>query len=184
MTIIEQLMVDANFKHSRNVSSISKIIALAYGYNKKEAGEIEQAALFHDIGKTAIPPAILNKQGPLTPEEFTAVKNHTEAGHARLMEAVGLLMVAAAVAKEHHERLDGSGYLRMPGSDMNPYARLISIADVFDALLSRRAYKPSWGVTETIQYLNDHTDHFDNEIVRCLISELDSVLLVYKNRMV
>ena len=179
MTTLEQLASSTNYRHSRNVAQISRIIALKYGYNQAEADTIEQAALYHDVGKSAIPREILKKPGALTPEEFAIVKTHTEAGHSLIMEAVGLLQISAAVAKEHHERLDGSGYLQIPGRELNPYTRLISVADVCDALLSRRAYKPPWKVTDVVNYLTDHAHYFDPEIVRCLVSEINNVLLVY-----
>jgi putative nucleotidyltransferase with HDIG domain len=179
MTTLEQLVLNTNFTHSRNVARVSRIIALKYGYNQAEADAIEQAALYHDVGKSTIPPEILKKPGPLTPDEYAVMKSHAEAGYSLIMEAIELLLVAAAVAKEHHERLDGSGYLRLPGRELSPYARLISIADVFDALLSRRAYKESWETSEVVKYLIDHANQFDNDIVNCLVSEIDNVLLVY-----
>lgn len=180
MITLEQLVSSTNYDHSQQVAKISRIIALKAGYSTDEAAAIEQAALFHDVGKTTITPDILNKPGSLTPEEFEIVKTHTEAGYEQIMEAIRILLIAAAVAKEHHERLDGSGYLRMPGSDINPYARLISIADVFDALVSRRSYKEPWDATRAIRYLTEHGNHFDHAIVDCLTGSIDEVLLAYK----
>jgi putative nucleotidyltransferase with HDIG domain len=182
MTTLEQLVLNTNFSHSRNVARISRIIALKHGYSQAEADAIEQAALYHDVGKSTIPPEILRKPGPLTPDEYAVMKSHAEAGYSLIMEAVELLIVAAAVAKEHHERLDGSGYLRMPGRELSPYARIISIADVFDALISRRSYKEPWDIDDVIKYLTDHAEHFDEDIVRCLVSEINSVLLLYGQR--
>ena len=182
MTPLEQLASSTNYSHSRNVAQISRIVAVRFGYNKTEADTIEQAALYHDVGKSVIPREILKKPGALTPEEFAIIKTHTEAGHSLIMDAVGLLQVSAAVAKEHHERLDGSGYLQIPGRELNPYTKLISVADVFDALISRRAYKQPWKITDVVKYLTDHAHYFDPEIVRCLVSEIDNVLLVYNKQ--
>lgn len=180
MTTLEQLIASTNFDHSRNVASISRIIAAKYGYSAKDVTVIEQAALFHDVGKTTVPPDILNKPGSLTPEEFAIVKTHTEAGYALIMEVVKLLLVSSSVAKEHHERLDASGYLRMPACDISMYARLISIADVFDALVSRRSYKEAWDATSAVRYLIDNGNQFDREIVNCLVSVINEILFVYK----
>ena len=181
MTSLEQLVSYTNYAHSRNVAKISRLLAIRYGYSQSEADAIEQAALFHDIGKNSVPPGILNKPGRLTPEEYEIVKTHTSAGHTQIMEAIRLLEIAAAVAKEHHERLDGSGYLLMPGSDINPYVRLISVADVFDALVSRRPYKEPQSISEALQYLGENSDSFDAGIVSCLACEVDILRPLYKN---
>jgi HD-GYP domain-containing protein (c-di-GMP phosphodiesterase class II) len=84
------------------------------------------------------------------------------------------------VAKEHHERLDGSGYHKLLGEHITPYSRLICIADVFDALISRRIYKEPWDVSNVIDYLKKNDNHFDSVIVDCLVSALNDVLVIYK----
>jgi len=98
MIIIEQLLSNTKYSHSCNVAKISKLVALNAGYPDDEASVIEQAALLHDIGKTAIPSDILNKPDVLTKEEFEIVKTHTEAGYGQIMEAVKILTISAAVA--------------------------------------------------------------------------------------
>ena len=180
MTNIEKLIADSNFKHSKKVAQISRIVAANAGFSENEVSIIEQAALLHDVGKASIPPQILNKPDVLTPEEFEIVKTHAEAGHSQIMEAIKILNVSADVAKEHHEKLDGSGYHKISGNDINPYSRLISIVDVFDALVSKRVYKESWDVSSVIQYLTVNNNHFDRVIVNCLVSVIGQILVLYK----
>ena len=180
MTNIEKLILDSNFKHSKNVAQISRIVASNAGFTENEVSIIEQAALLHDVGKASIPLKILNKPDVLTPDEFEIVKTHADAGYTQIMEAVKILNVSASVAKEHHEKLDGSGYHKIPGNNISPYARLISIVDVFDALLSKRVYKESWDVTSVIQYLTVNENHFDRVIVNCLVSVIGQILVLYK----
>ena len=180
MITIEQLVSNAVFTHSQYVSQISKIIARQAGYPEEEIIIIGQAALLHDVGKSDVPFGILNKPGALTPGEYDIVKKHAENGYQQIMETIKILMIAASVAKEHHERLDGSGYFSISGDNINPYARLISVADVFDALISRRVYKESWDINSTINYLTAHENYFDYAVVGCLVSVIDQVLSIYK----
>ena len=183
MTTIENLLSNTNFKHSRHVSKISKLIAAKAGYSEDEVQIIEQAGLLHDVGKTAISSNILNKPDALTPEEYELIKKHTDIGYQKIMETIKILTVAASVAKEHHERLDGSGYHKLSGENINPYAKLIMVADVFDALVSRRSYKKAWDTENAIKYLTEHENHFDPDIVRCLISIIDELMLLYKTNL-
>jgi len=181
MTAIEKLLSNTKYAHSRNVAKISKLVALNAGYSEDEALIIEQAALLHDCGKTAISPNILNKPGALTPEEFEIVKTHTEAGYKQIMDVVKILTVAASVAKEHHERLNGKGYFSVPGSRISPYSRLISVVDVFDALVSHRAYKEPWNISKAIAYLLEHNEQFDRDIVKYLINITNDIIPLYNS---
>lgn len=180
MTNIEKLISDSNFKHSKTVAQVSRIVALNAGFPENEVSIIEQAALLHDVGKASIPSQILNKPDALTPIEFEIVKTHAEAGYLQILETIKILNISASVAKEHHEKLDGSGYHKIQGNNIHPYARLISIVDVFDALLSKRVYKESWDVTSVIQYLTVHDNHFDRIIVNCLVGVIEQILVLYK----
>ena len=179
MINIEKLLSDTEYSHSKNVAKISKIIALKAGYSEDEASIIEQAALLHDIGKTAIPPDILNKPNALTTKEYEIVKTHTETGYKQIMETVKILTISASVAKEHHERLNGEGYHKLSGSDISPYSKLISVADVFDALMSRRSYKEPWDTSKVINYLSEHYEQFDCGMVKYLITVISDVLILY-----
>ena len=139
--------------------------------------------LFHDIGKTAIPASILNKPGRLTEEEFRAVRKHTTLGQNQLSYEAQVLNAAMVVAMQHHERLDGSGYLGLEGKDIHPYAKLVAVADVFDALISRRSYKEPWDVEAVCAYLRGLAGtQFDREYVALLLSSTAQVMAFYRPR--
>lgn len=177
---IEHLIQSTQFDHSQQVAKISRLLAGLAGYPAAETELIGQAALFHDIGKTAIPASILNKQGALTAEEFNIIKTHTTIGQERLAQAIQTLAAAIVVAQQHHERLDGSGYLNMEDKDIHPYAKLIAVADVFDALVSRRSYKEPWSIDRTGAYLQDLAGiQFECRAVALLLSHMDQVLALY-----
>jgi putative nucleotidyltransferase with HDIG domain len=182
MTTVEQLLANANYDHSKYVSQISRIIAKKIGYSADKTEIITQAALFHDVGKSSVLPEILNKTGALTPQEYVAVKAHTEDGYRQIMEVIRILYAAEEAAKNHHERLDGSGYFGLSNGNICPLLRIISIADIYDALISSRAYKKSWDSESVIQYLVSHEHHFDRVIVGHLIDSIDEIMLLYKSK--
>lgn len=167
------------FDHSRQVSRISAQLAQRAGYSPAETSAIGQAALYHDIGKIAIPESILNKPGALTPEEFAIVKTHTEEGFSQIQEMIEILTVAAIIAREHHERLDGSGYLHLSEREIHPYARLISVCDVFDALFSPRSYKPAWDIVRIRDYFESQARQFDRNSVTLLFGAMSEILALY-----
>ena len=178
---LDTLIEGTCFDHSRQVARISTVLAQKAGYTPSETAAIEQAALYHDIGKTSIPDAILNKPGPLTPEEFAVVKTHTELGYQKIAEAVGILTVAGDVCRDHHERPDGAGYGGLCGSAIHPYAKLISVADVFDALYSKRAYKDAWDIARIRAFFQAQAGtQFDAEAVKLLFSALGLILPLYQ----
>jgi putative two-component system response regulator len=129
----------------------------------------------HDIGKVGVPDAVLNKPGKLTPEEWVEMKKHPEYG-AKILGGSDneLIQMSATVAWCHHERWDGKGYPRgLGGADIPIEARIASLADVFDALTSRRIYKPSFSLQETLELINKESGtQFDPTVVeafhRCL----------------
>lgn len=169
-----------NDGHSQRVSAISGRLAGYAGYSPKEVKLIEQAALYHDIGKRDVPPEILNKPGTLTAGEFEIVKAHTRLGYERITDAMRSLSAAVVVCKEHHERADGSGYLGLSGDSIHPYARLVAVADVFDALLSRRPYKEAWEKDKALDYFKcQPAAGFDARIVGALLAHADEILALY-----
>ena len=177
---INNLYQSVDYKHNHKVSQISAILAKKLGYPPFEQGVIEQAALYHDLGKDMIPSQILNKPGELTPEEFEIVKCHVSAGHQRLMDAAGFLKIAAITAREHHEKIDGSGYIGLSGDEIHPYSKLISVADVFDALLSVRVYKQAWALNEVQSFFYEQSGkQFESKVVQALMIALDDVMYLY-----
>ena len=146
---------------------------------------ITQSAPLHDIGKVAIPDSILLKPGKLTPEEWEIMKTHSARGaealelvEQRHPESVGHLVYAKQIARHHHEKWDGSGYPDgLAGEAIPLSARLMALADVFDALLSKRVYKASWSTDEVFQYILDaRGSHFDPLVVDACLACRDDFL--------
>ena len=127
--------------HSRRVAEYSKKMAEAYGLSKKDCQDIEWAANMHDIGKIAIPDSILNKDSRLTDEEYATMKSHTIQG-AKILSDFTLLDHVIEGAEFHHERYDGRGYPKgLKGEEIPLYARIIGVADAFDAMTANRVYR-------------------------------------------
>ena len=170
-----------DYEHSRKVSQISALLAEIMGYSRTEVEIIKEAALYHDIGKIDIAPEILNKPGALTSQEFDIVKKHTQLGCEKIKDAICGLIVAYWAAKNHHERLDGSGYQGLTADEIHPFIRLISAVDVLDALVSRRAYKQCWGMNDALAYLQKQAGVlFDKEVVSALMAHSDDVEALYR----
>lgn len=133
-------------KHVKRVAAYTEILCRALGMPEEEVWKVSVASMMHDVGKIGISHEILHKPGRLTDEEFAEVKKHVEYGHQLLENSQGEIMrIAADIAWHHHERFDGSGYLNgVKGEEIGLYARCVAIADVFDALVSKRCYKESW----------------------------------------
>lgn len=176
---LDELIDSTNFAHSRQVSKISTLLAVSAGYSPDDVSIIEQAALYHDIGKSSIPAAILGKPSALTAEEFAIVKTHTDAGARQLKELADVLYIASQIAREHHERCDGSGYMHLHGNELHPFSKLISVVDVFDALYSRRSYKAPWDITMIRDFFEKQATQFDPGIVKLLFCDMDRVLNLY-----
>ncbi len=133
------------FSHSVNVAVIASMIGTFCHYSKQNLLELTLGALMHDIGKIFVPENILQKPYPLNNEETVVINRHPHAGFAKLKEAGGFSDTVLAIAVQHHERFDGSGYPHhYVGSDIHRFARIVSIADVYDALTSNRPYKRAY----------------------------------------
>jgi energy-coupling factor transport system substrate-specific component len=127
--------------HSRRVALYSKQMAKEFGLSDKDCQDIEWAANLHDIGKIAIPDAILNKDSRLTDEEYAIMKSHTIQG-AKILSDFTLLDHVIEGAEFHHERYDGRGYPKgLQGEEIPLYARIIGVADAFDAMTANRVYR-------------------------------------------
>ena len=154
--------------HLRHISEYSALIAQGMGLPEREVENIRYASPLHDIGKVGIADAILLKPGKLTAEEFEEMKKHTVYGAKILSNAESsLLQIACKVAASHHEKFDGTGYpARLKAEQIPVYARIVSVADVFDALCAQRVYKPKWDPQKAREYINGETGKaFDPVVV-------------------
>ncbi len=154
--------------HLRHISEYSALIAQGLGLPEREVENIRYASPLHDIGKVGIADAILLKPGKLTPEEFEEMKKHTLYGAKILCNAESsLLQIACKVAASHHEKFDGNGYpARLKGEQIPVYARVVSVADVFDALCAHRVYKPKWDPEKARAYILEESGKaFDPAVV-------------------
>ena len=158
-------------EHIKRVAEYMKVLGHASGFDDEYNEKVATAAMMHDLGKLMIPEEILNKPSKLTDEEFNILKSHVLYGEALLQNCPGEIMkLAAIMAKEHHERWDGKGYLGMKGKEIAYISRLIAVADVFDALTSERSYKRGWTVEEAYEeIIKDSGKHFDPAVVRLFI---------------
>ncbi len=161
--------------HSIRVGAYSKIIAEHLGMSSDEVDNIYYIALLHDIGKIAIPDKILNKPGRLTDEEFAIMKSHTTRG-ARILSGISTIPHIIEGAKSHHEKYDGSGYPEgLRGEDIPYVARIICCADCFDAMASKRVYKPSFTMETIInEFKRCAGTQFDPAIANVVVSLLES----------
>jgi putative nucleotidyltransferase with HDIG domain len=155
--------------HSTRVSRLACLLGEKMGLNGRQLKALERGALLHDIGKIGISDIILHKPGKLTEDELRIMRVHPDIG-ARIIEQIPFLQESMPVVRYHHERWDGSGYpLRLQGRNIPIQARIFAVADVFDALTSKRSYRKKSSPEEALQYLRDHANVlFDAEIVEAL----------------
>ena len=179
--IIERLAIAAEFRddntgqHTHRVGQMSALVAKQMGLPDSQVSLIRRAAELHDVGKIGVPDTILMKIGKLTPAEFEIIKTHTVIG-ARILSGgkFPLLRLAEEIAFSHHERWDGDGYARMPGTEVPLAGRIVAVADVFDALCQERPYKLAWSVADAIAELDRQRGHqFDPAVVEAFLRVID-----------
>lgn len=158
-------------EHCINVTILSLIIGQAFNYSQNHLYELGMGVFLHDIGKVFVPPNILNKSGKLTEDELIKIKKHTWHGFYLLASSSKIPEAATIVALQHHERFDGTGYMQgLKDSDISEYARICSVADVFDALSCNRPYRRAMPLTKVIKHLTEEKGkHFDPQIVDIFI---------------
>ena len=165
--------------HVRRVAEYSYLLAKKYGFTEEDATLLKLASPMHDIGKVAIPDAILNKPDKLDPDEFEIMKTHAQIGFEMLARSERpILKTAAIIANEHHEKWDGTGYPNSTsGDNIHIYGRITALADVFDALGSKRVYKMPWSLEKIIVFLRkEKGKHFEPQLVQILIDNLEEFL--------
>ena len=168
--------------HVRRVGLYSKLLAQLFGMDEKTANLLENAAPLHDIGKVGIPDSILNKPDKLTDDEYEIMKNHTRIGQSILSNSdKPLIQLASEIAGGHHEKFDGTGYpLGLKGEDIPISARIVAIADVFDALISQRVYKDSWSNEEIIEFFKkEKGNHFDPLLITLFLNNFERFTLLF-----
>lgn len=155
------------YTHSVNVDILSVVLGVACGLRDDELRKLSQAALLHDIGKTCVPIEILNKPGKLTDEEFEEIKKHPHYGYNMLKDNYDVSSVTRIAILSHHENEDGSGYPRSLTSEhIHLFAKIIHIADVYDALTTKRVYKDAMNPADALEYLMGNSERlFDKELV-------------------
>lgn len=171
--------------HIRRMAEYSWLLAKELGLGDEEAEAIRAASPLHDAGKVAIPDDVLNKPGPLTPSERLMIAGHAEIGYEIFRESrPRILKLAATIAKEHHEKWDGSGYPQgLSGESISLAARIVALADVYDALSQVRCYKPAWPQDEVLSTIREGRGrHFDPLVVDAFfraLPQIDEIRLRY-----
>ncbi|GAB6197368.1 HD domain-containing phosphohydrolase [Lysobacter xanthus] len=156
----------------QRMAVVAGLVARGVGFFDEDVTLIEQATPLHDIGKIALPDAVLHKPGPLSDEEMQLVRRHPEIGHELLSGSGTRFMdLAATIALHHHERWDGSGYPHgLAGQAIPVEARIVAVADVFDALVSEQPYKHAWEIDAALAHLYAQRGRlFDPECVQALV---------------
>lgn len=179
--IIERLARAAEFRddntgqHTERVGQMAALLARELGLSDAQVSLIRRAAPLHDVGKIGIPDSILLKLGKLTPPEFELVKTHTSIG-ARILSGsrFALLRLAEEIAFSHHEQWDGRGYAGLTGHHIPLAGRIVTVADVFDALTQKRPYKAAWPVEEAVAEIERQRGRqFDPDVVDAFLRIID-----------
>jgi HD-GYP domain-containing protein (c-di-GMP phosphodiesterase class II) len=157
--------------HSQRTAEVAVRLGLRLGVDEDTLRAIARGAYLHDVGKIAIPDAILNKPGALTPEERKIIETHPQVGHD-LVASAAVLAESLPAILHHHERVDGRGYpTGRAGGDIPFIALVVAVADVWDALTSDRSYRPGWAPDKALAHIQAGAgSHFDPEIVAALVS--------------
>ena len=184
LAIIQKLSNAAEYKdfessdHIIRMTKYCQIIAKNYGFNDDDIEILKNAAPMHDIGKIAIPDEILFKNGELDDNEWEIMKTHSKIGAKIIgVHSSRLLMTARTIALEHHEKWDGSGYpFALHGNAIDINARIVAVADVFDALTSNRPYRNSLQIVKAISLINEQSGkHFDPAIVDAFNNSISKI---------
>lgn len=163
------------FKHSVDVATMAMIVAKKHGMSENNVYEIGISGLLHDVGKSKIPNEILNKAGKLTDDEFAMMKQHSLFGYSILKEKDDLSNPIKLGVLQHHEKMNARGYPMGVGADsINIFARIISVADIYDALVTERPYKKPFSPRDAVEMIMSMTEELDIDVMR---SFLESVIL-------
>lgn len=170
-------------EHVQRVAMYCRLLAKSVGENKTRQELILHASPLHDVGKIGIPDSILLKPAKLSEEEWIIMKTHTINGYQILHNTEGeYLKAGAIIALTHHEKFDGSGYPKgLSGKDIHLFGRITAIADVFDALTSKRPYKAPWSFDDAVEFIRTNSSsHFDPDLARLFIENIGEVKKIYE----
>jgi HD-GYP domain-containing protein (c-di-GMP phosphodiesterase class II) len=162
--------------HSERVNRISCFLGKHLGLRRHALEVLHWASLFHDVGKISVPDAILNKPGKLTDEEFDAIKQHPAVGF-NVLSHIEQLREALPGIRHHHEKLDGSGYPDgLSGDEIPLMAKIIAVADVYDALTSSRSYRPAMSIDKALAIMHEGDGtHFDPRVLKIFVRKHDDI---------
>jgi len=180
--IIDQLLANRNlivnlsdirtfdsytFNHSVNVAIMAITTAISFQYSRAKLQEIGWGSLLHDLGKIKIPDKILNKDGKLTPEEFTEIKKHPLLGYDMIKKQAFINPVSSLIILQHHERENGGGYpTGLRGEQIHPFSKICAVVDVYDALVSDRPYRQALPPHKALELLQSGVELFDIDVLQ------------------
>lgn len=163
------------FKHSVDVATISMIVAKQQELSPEEVREIGVCGLLHDIGKTKIPNAILNKPGKLNDDEFAIMRQHSTYSYNMIKDRAEFSPAVCLGVLQHHEKINGSGYpMGVSAEKICPYAKILSVADIYDALVTERPYKKAYSQRDAVEMIMSMTMELD---ITAMKSFLESMIL-------
>lgn len=162
------------YRHSVSVATFSLALGISLNLNIKELKELFVGALLHDIGKLFVPSSILLKNGPLTTKEFEIMKGHPRKGYNYLiLKNLGISNKALRICLEHHERIDGTGYPNnLKQNEIGILSKIVSIADVYDALTSNRSYRTPLSANDALNYINLNINSTFDEVLSKTFSKI------------
>lgn len=161
------------FNHCVDVATISMITAKNQGLSQTTVRDIGIAGILHDIGKSKVPPEVLNKPARLTTEEFNIIKKHSLYSYEMIRDIPALSDDIKKGVLEHHEKIDGSGYpYGLKGDKIAPYAKVLSVSDIYDALCTTRPYKKGYTPRESVEMLSAMTDKLDIDVLHAFFSSM------------
>jgi putative two-component system response regulator len=169
--------------HIWRMAAYARAIALACGWDTEDCDRLELAAPMHDTGKLGVPQAILRKPGPLDAQEWAVMRTHPQVGFDILSKSEApIFQLAAEVALRHHEKWNGSGYPDgLLGETIPQSARIVALADVFDALSMKRPYKEAWPIEQVMAHVHAESGvHFDPELIAVLARILPEILAIQR----
>lgn len=163
------------FKHSVDVATIAMILAKQQGLPRTQVYEIGVSGLLHDVGKTKVPLEILNKPGKLDKNEFATMKQHSVYGYKMMQEHPEFNQTISLAVLQHHEKVNGKGYpFGVSAKQITPYAKILSIADIYDALVTERPYKAAYSQRDAVEMIMSMTEELD---MNAMNSFLESMIL-------